>query len=45
MKIVVSPAKSMDYESKLPTARGTQPQFLEEAEKLNQKLSRNPKKR
>ena len=44
MKIVVSPAKSMDYESKLPTARGTQPQFLEEAEKLNQKLSKKSKK-
>lgn len=44
MKIVVSPAKSLDYESKLPTARGTQPQFLEEAEKLNQKLSKKSKK-
>jgi len=40
MKIVVSPAKSLDYESKLPTTRGTQPQFLETTAKINRKLSR-----
>ena len=44
MKIVVSPAKSLDYESKLPTTRGTQPEFLETAIKLNRKLSRQTKK-
>lgn len=44
MKIVVSPAKSLDYESKLPTTRGTQPLFLEEAETLNKKLERKTKK-
>ncbi|GEQ87267.1 UPF0246 protein [Patiriisocius marinistellae] len=44
MKIVVSPAKSLDYESKLPTTRGTQPKFLEQAEKLNAKLERKSKK-
>lgn len=44
MKIVVSPAKTLDYESKLPTTRGTQPEFLETAAKLNRKLSRQSKK-
>ncbi|MAT89862.1 MAG: hypothetical protein CMC35_04140 [Flavobacteriaceae bacterium] len=44
MKIVISPAKSLDYESKLPTARGTQPQFLDDAETLNKKLERKTKK-
>lgn len=44
MKIVVSPAKTLDYESKLPTSRGTQPQFLETAAKLNRKLARQTKK-
>jgi len=39
MKIVVSPAKSLNFEDKLPTSRATQPQFLEQAEKLNKKLS------
>ncbi|HKJ47880.1 MAG TPA: peroxide stress protein YaaA [Christiangramia sp.] len=43
MKIVVSPAKTLDYESKLPTTRGTQPEFLETASKLNRKLSRQSK--
>ncbi|MCH4824124.1 peroxide stress protein YaaA [Gramella lutea] len=45
MKIVVSPAKTLDYESKLPTLRGTQPEFLETATKLNRKLSRQSKKK
>ncbi len=44
MKIVISPAKSLDYESKLPTTRGTQPQFLDDAETLNKKLERKTKK-
>lgn len=44
MKIVVSPAKTLDYESKLPTMRGTQPEFLETAVKINRKLSRQTKK-
>jgi cytoplasmic iron level regulating protein YaaA (DUF328/UPF0246 family) len=43
MKIVVSPAKSLDYESKLPTTRATQPQFLETTAKLNRKLARMTK--
>ena len=45
MKIVVSPAKTLDYESNLPTTRGTQPEFLETASKLNRKLSRQSKKK
>ncbi|UWX54096.1 peroxide stress protein YaaA [Maribacter litopenaei] len=44
MKIVVSPAKSLDFESKLPTDRFTQPIFLEEAEKLNKVLAKKKPK-
>ncbi|SMO89127.1 peroxide stress protein YaaA [Fodinibius sediminis] len=43
MKIVISPAKSLDYESELPTDRATQPRFLEEAETLNNKLAKMSK--
>lgn len=38
MKIVISPAKTLDFESTLPTKKYTQPQFLEQAEKLNKLL-------
>lgn len=38
MKIVISPAKSLDFESALPTKKYTQPHFLEEAAKLNKVL-------
>jgi len=38
MKIVVSPAKSLDFETKLPTEKFSQPQFLEQSEKLNKVL-------
>ncbi len=34
MLIVVSPAKSLDYESKISTRKFSQPQFLSESEKL-----------
>lgn len=44
MKIVISPAKTLDYKSKLPTTRATQPFFLEEAEQINNKLERKSKK-
>ncbi len=44
MKIVLSPAKSLDFESELPTTRGTQPQFLDTAIKINRKMSRASKK-
>ena len=43
MKIIVSPAKAMEEEQALPTTRGTQPRFLEEAIQLNRKLSRMTK--
>jgi cytoplasmic iron level regulating protein YaaA (DUF328/UPF0246 family) len=36
MKIVISPAKSLDYESKLPTKKYTQPQFLANAEVVHE---------
>ena len=35
MKIVISPAKSLDFESELPTTRYSRPEFLAQAEKLN----------
>jgi len=38
MKIVISPAKSLDFESELPTKKYSQPHFLEQAEKLNKVL-------
>ncbi len=38
MKIIISPAKSLDFESKVPTSLHTQPCFLEKSEKLNKKL-------
>lgn len=38
MLIVVSPAKSLDYESKVRTRKFTQPQFLEDSEKLVESL-------
>lgn len=44
MKIVISPAKSLDYETKLPTSRGTQPQFIKVTATINKKLARMSKK-
>ncbi|GGG52392.1 UPF0246 protein [Croceivirga lutea] len=38
MKIVISPAKSLDFDSSLPTKRYTEPEFIEEAQKLNKVL-------
>ncbi len=43
MKIVISPAKSLDYSSSMPTNRGTQPRFLETTVKLKKKLARMSK--
>ena len=43
MKIVISPAKSLNFESDLPTTRGTQPQFLETSAQINRKLARMSK--
>ncbi len=44
MKIVISPAKSLDYERPLPNGRASQPEFLEQAEKLNRILARKKPK-
>ncbi len=45
MKIVVSPAKSLDFDTSLPTQKHTNPIFLSEAEKLNAVLKKKtPKK-
>ena len=45
MKIVISPAKSLDFETKVPTSKYTEGIFLNEAEKLNGVLKKKtPKK-
>lgn len=45
MKIVISPAKSLDFETKAPTLEFTEGIFLNEAEKLNLALKKkSPKK-
>jgi cytoplasmic iron level regulating protein YaaA (DUF328/UPF0246 family) len=38
MKIIISPAKSLDFESVVPTSLYTQPRFLEQSNKLAKKL-------
>lgn len=43
MKIVVSPAKSLEEERALPTDHGTNPQFFEEAVTINRKLAQMSK--
>ncbi|WP_298951149.1 peroxide stress protein YaaA [uncultured Nonlabens sp.] len=43
MKILLSPAKSLDYKTDLPTNRATQPLFVEDAIKINAKLERMSK--
>ena len=45
MKIIISPAKSLDFESKVPTSLHTQPRFLEQSEKLSKKLKTLSKKK
>lgn len=44
MKIIISPAKSLDFETKAPTSLHTQPRFIEQSEKLNKKLKTFSKK-
>ena len=44
MKIIISPAKSLDFETKAPTSLYTQPRFIEQSEKLNKKLKTLSKK-
>lgn len=44
MKVVLSPAKSLNFESKVPTATYTEATFLTEAERINKVLkSKSPK--
>ena len=45
MKIIISPAKSLDFENKAATSLHTQPRFLEQSEKLNKKLKTLSKKK
>ena len=40
MKLVLSPAKSLDYESKLPTNNSTEACFLKQSERLNKLLKK-----
>lgn len=44
MKLVLSPAKSLDYESKLPTSKSTEACFLSEAQRLNKLLKKKSSK-
>ncbi len=39
MKIVISPAKSLDFDRELPTSRHTQPEFQQEAARLQKVLA------
>jgi cytoplasmic iron level regulating protein YaaA (DUF328/UPF0246 family) len=38
MKIVISPAKTLDFETKLPTRKHSQPAFLDKAEIVHESL-------
>lgn len=44
MKLVISPAKSLDFESKVPTAITTEGCFLNEAQRLNKLLKKKSAK-
>ena len=44
MKIVISPAKSLDFKTALPLDNYSQPQFLEQSEKLNKLLQKKKPK-
>jgi cytoplasmic iron level regulating protein YaaA (DUF328/UPF0246 family) len=44
MKIVISPAKSLDFESQLPTKTFTEPQFLKEANTIQKTLKKQKPK-
>ena len=41
---IISPAKSLDFESKLPTTKYTEPKFIVQAEKLNSILAKKKPK-
>ena len=44
MKLVLSPAKSLDFETKLPTNQFTEAQFLKQSERLNNILKKKSAK-
>jgi len=44
MKLVISPAKSLDFESKRPTTKTTEAQFLEQSKNLNNILKKKSAK-
>lgn len=44
MKIVISPAKSLDFETKLPTVRFTQSEFLSKSETIHKTLKKKKPK-
>ncbi|CAM1333649.1 peroxide stress protein YaaA [Tenacibaculum aestuariivivum] len=44
MKIIISPAKSLDFENKAATSLYTQPQFLEQSKQIHEKLKKLSKK-
>ncbi len=44
MKIVISPAKSLDFDKALPTTQYSEPQFLEQSVKLNAVLAKKKPK-
>ncbi|GAA3610226.1 peroxide stress protein YaaA [Flavivirga amylovorans] len=44
MKLVLSPAKSLDFESQLPTTINTEAQFLKQSERLNKLLKKKSAK-
>tara|TARA_B100000767_G_scaffold274685_1_gene308497 strand:- start:1421 stop:2182 length:762 start_codon:yes stop_codon:yes gene_type:complete len=40
MKMIISPAKSLNFEKELPTSKTTQPVFLSESERINKLLKK-----
>ena len=44
MKLVLSPAKSLDFESKLPTTKTSESQFLSDSERINKLLKKKSAK-
>lgn len=44
MKLVISPAKSLDFETALPTQKHTEPKFLKQSERLNKLLKKKSAK-
>ncbi|MBD0830641.1 peroxide stress protein YaaA [Aestuariibaculum sediminum] len=44
MKLVISPAKSLDFESELPTSKYSEAQFLKQSERINNLLKKKSAK-